>query len=59
MLEHGRFDEIRVELARELKQSREEREAATKALSRNQKKNEEIAKRIKVGGNQACVHILR
>lgn len=47
MLEHGRFDEIRVELARELKQSREEREAATKALNRNQKNNEEIAKRIK------------
>lgn len=47
MLEYGRFDEIRVELARELKQSREEREAATKALNRNQKNNEEIAKRIK------------
>ena len=46
MAEHGRFDEIRVELARELKQSREERESATKAMNANQKINEEIAKRI-------------
>lgn len=46
MLEHGRFDEIRVELARELKQNREERESATKAMARNQKQNEEIAERI-------------
>lgn len=44
--EHGRFDEIRVELARELKQNREERESATKAMARNQKQNEEIAERI-------------
>lgn len=46
MEEHGRFDEIRVELARELKQSREEREQATKAISDNQKKNDAVAKRI-------------
>ena len=46
MDEHGRFDEIRVELARELKQNREERESATKAMARNQKQNEEIAERI-------------
>lgn len=46
MAEHGRFDEIRVELARELKQSREEREKATKAIGDNQKRNEAIAKRI-------------
>lgn len=46
MAEYGRFDEIRVELARELKQSREEREKATKAISDNQKENERIAKRI-------------
>lgn len=46
MHEYGRFDEIRVELARELKQNREERESATKAMARNQKQNEEIAKRI-------------
>ena len=46
MEEHGRFDEIRVELARELKQNKEERESATKAIAKNQKENEEIAKRI-------------
>lgn len=46
MSEYGRFDEIRVELARELKQNREERESATKAISKNQRENEAIAKRI-------------
>lgn len=46
MAEHGRFDEIRVELARELKQNREERESATREIARNQKVNETIAKRI-------------
>ena len=46
MTEYGRFDEIRVELARELKQNREERESATKAISTNQRENEAIAKRI-------------
>lgn len=43
---HGRFDEIRVELARELKQSQDERKAATDALNKNQRANEEIANRI-------------
>ena len=46
MEEHGHFDEIRIELARELKQNKEERESATKAMARNQKQNEEIANRI-------------
>ena len=46
MSEYGRFDEIRVELARELKQSREERESATKEMNRNQRVNDTIAKRI-------------
>lgn len=46
MDEYGRFDEIRVELARELKQSREERESTTKAINQSQKVNEAIAKRI-------------
>lgn len=46
MDEYGRFDEIRVELARELKQSREERESATRENNKNQKANEIIAKRI-------------
>ena len=46
MHEYGRFDEIRVELARELKQNKEERDSVSKAMARNQKQNEEIAKRI-------------
>ncbi len=46
MDEYGRFDEIRVELARELKQNREERKSTTKAMAKNQKQNEEIANRI-------------
>lgn len=45
MEEYGRFDEIRIELARELKQSREEREKATKDINRNQRENEIIAKK--------------
>lgn len=44
--EQGRFDEIRVELSRELKQNKEEREATTKAIAKKQKENEEIARRI-------------
>lgn len=50
MAEYGNFDEIRVELARELKQSREERESATKSISNNQKINEDAANRIKEYG---------
>ncbi len=46
MSEYGRFDEIRVELARELKQSREERAETTKMLGAATKENEEIADRI-------------
>lgn len=46
MAKYGRFDEIRVELARELKQNREERESATKEMNRNQRVNDAIAKRI-------------
>lgn len=43
---YGRFDEIRIELARELKQSKKERESTTKNINKNQKENDEIAKRI-------------
>ena len=46
MKEYGCFDEIRIELARELKQSREERLLATKAINDAQRLNEAIAKRI-------------
>ena len=44
--QYGRFDEIRIELARELKQNREERESATKAINKSQRDNEIIASRI-------------
>lgn len=50
MAEYGRFDEIRVELARELKQSREEREQTEKNININNKKNERAAQRIREYG---------
>ncbi len=43
MAKHGRFDEIRVELARELKQSREERKDATDRIAKNQRDNDRVA----------------
>ena len=46
--EHGEIDEVRVELARELKMSREEREEATKTNNAREKKNKDIAEDIKV-----------
>ena len=45
--EHGEIDEVRVELARELKMSREEREEATKNNSSREKENKDAAERIK------------
>ncbi len=47
---YGKFDEIRIELARELKQSREEREQASKSMSANQRENEKNAALIKEYG---------
>lgn len=47
MLEtYGRPDEIRIELARELKQSQEERSKADKAIRDNERENKRIAERI-------------
>ena len=46
MQEYGHFDEIRVELARELKQSREEREKADKANRERESHNKFYAERI-------------
>lgn len=43
---HGRPDEIRVELARELKQSKEERNETFASLSKRERENEGIRKRI-------------
>jgi len=48
-----RFDEIRIELARELKQSREERNKADKSISKRQRENEDIEKRLKEYGLRA------
>jgi len=45
--EHGEIDEVRVELARELKMSREEREEATRSNNAREKENEKTAERIK------------
>lgn len=42
----GPFDEIRVELARSLKQSKDERNKTTKAIDETEKKNEKIGKRL-------------
>ena len=50
MQEYGRFDEIRVELARELKQSREEREQTEKGIREQQRHNEFYAKLISEQG---------
>lgn len=44
--EYGQFDEIRVELARELKQSREEREQTTRNISKNEKENKILAEKV-------------
>lgn len=43
---HGAFDEIRVELARELKQCRDERSETSRAISKSERENKTIAERI-------------
>lgn len=43
---YGAFDEIRVELARELKQSKEERKQANKSMGDNQRENDRCSKLI-------------
>lgn len=48
--EYGEIDEVRVELARELKMSREEREQVLSNNRKRKKKNETIAKRIAAEG---------
>ena len=52
ILEHpemGRPDEIRIELARELKSSAKEREKATREISKATKRHEEIRKKLQEG----------
>lgn len=50
---YGKPDEIRVELARELKQSKEERNDADKAMSKRERENEDIKKRLNEYGLRA------
>ncbi len=45
--QYGRPDEIRVELARELKQSKDERNRSSSNISKNEKRNKEIEERLK------------
>lgn len=53
ILKHGKPDEIRIELARELKQSKEERNDADKNMSKRQRENETITKRLEEYGLRA------
>ena len=48
-----KFDEIRIELARELKQSKEERNQTDKNMSKRQRENEDITKRLAEYGLRA------
>jgi len=53
IVKYGKPDEIRVELARELKQSKEERNETDKSMSKRQRENEEISKRLAEYGLRA------
>ncbi len=44
LAEYGEIDEIRIELARELQQSKEERNKAYKAINRRERENKDIVK---------------
>lgn len=50
---YGKPDEIRLELARELKQSKEERNDADKAMSKRQRENKEAEKKLEEHGIRA------
>lgn len=50
MERHGYFDEIRIELARELKMSKDERGKATEAISKAESANKRYAKEIETYG---------
>lgn len=50
---YGKPDEIRIELARELKQSRDERNEADREMSKKQRENDEIAGRLAEYGLRA------
>ena len=50
---YGKPDEIRIELARELKQSKDERNETDKAMSKRQRENAVIEERLKEYGKRA------
>jgi CRISPR-associated endonuclease Csn1 len=50
---YGKPDEIRIELARELKQSKEERSDTSKFLSKRERENEQIVKKLEEFGLRA------
>lgn len=50
---YGKPDEIRIELARELKQSKEERNDTEKAITKRERENENITKRLAEYGLRA------
>ena len=47
---HGEIDEIRIELARELKQSKDERAHATERINKNERENKAIEEKIREFG---------
>ena len=50
MEKYGRFDSIRIEMARELKMGKEERDSMTKGIAKNERENDKIRERIKEHG---------
>lgn len=48
--QHGNIDEVRVELARELKQSKDERAQTTERINKNERENKAIEERIREHG---------
>lgn len=51
--QYGEIDEVRIELARELKQSKEEREKATKAINERERENKALTAEIEELGIRA------
>ena len=47
---HGEIDEVRIELARELKQSKDERAQATERINKNERENKAIEEKIREFG---------
>ena len=52
--QHGNIDEVRVELARELKQSKDERAQTTERINKNERENKAIEERIREHGGHTA-----